>query len=96
MTSRDDDLASLRAKVTDLEVRLERLTFRVLYGSRGETERPAWRPEWSPPKEARPRCGVLTTRGPCSSAVVWDRASRAPLHGRCAKHAPPRHGGEPP
>ena len=65
MTSRDDDLASLRAKVCELEARLERLTLRVLYGAKGEADRPSWRPEWSPPKDARPRCGAPMPRGPC-------------------------------
>jgi hypothetical protein len=83
-------LEELRAKVENLEARLERLTLRVLYVNKGEAERPVWRPEWSPPKDVRPRCGAATSRGPCSSAVVWDRASRAPLHGRCARHAPGR------
>ncbi len=83
------ELAATSARLAELEARVERLTARVLHGANGEPSKPAWNPNWAPPKDQRPRCGAPTSKGPCVAAAVWDRIKRAPLHGRCHRHAPP-------
>ena len=76
----------LAARLADVERRLDLLTQRLLYGPQSTAS--TWRPEWAPPKEQRPRCGVAMKGGKsCSAPVMWDRVHHAPYpHGRCSKH----------
>lgn len=82
-------LEELAARLADVERRLDLVTQRLLHGTPGQPAAPGWRPEWAPPKRLRPLCGAKTRTGKaCAARVEWDREHQAPLHGRCAKHAP--------
>ena len=46
-----------------------------------------YEPEWSIPKNLRPKCRAKCRNGhTCQAPVVWDKKNNRPVNGRCRMH----------